>query len=86
VYGANGDDVVDDGPLFDAASDKVLGGPGDDAVDAFNDPAFADVIECGPGNDAAYTDGTDVVANDCEKTILGPYPDFWEFRPYDPIK
>ena len=77
---------MDDGPLFDGATDEIFGGPGDDIMDAFNDPAVLDAIICGPGNDVAYTDGTDVIAEDCEKIILGPHPDFWEFHPFDPLQ
>lgn len=31
-----GDDVVDDGPLFDPDGDRIFGGAGDDIMDAFN--------------------------------------------------
>jgi hypothetical protein len=42
------------------------------------------VISCGPGNDRAYTDGTDLIADDCEKIILGPHPDVWDANPFHP--
>ena len=80
VSGGDGDDLVDDGPHFDAAADEISGGAGDDAMDAFNDPARTDVVVCGSGNDTAYTDGTDVVSDDCEKIVPGPHPDPWDLK------
>lgn len=75
---------MDDGPHFDAASDEISGGPGYDTMDAFNDPAASDAVHCGPGDDVAYVDGTDLVSDDCEKIVLGPHPDAWDEEPYQP--
>jgi len=58
---------VDDGPHFDAAADEISGGTGDDVMDAFNDPAGADVVFCGSGDDLVYTDGKDEISDNCEK-------------------
>lgn len=80
VSGGDGDDLVDDGPHFDAAADEISGGAGDDAMDAFNDPARADFVACGSGDDTAYTDGTDVIADDCEEIVSGPHPDPWDLK------
>ena len=74
VFGDDGDDHVDEGPPFDASHDKVYGGAGNDVVDTFNNPAVADLSSRGPGNDIAYADEKDIVANDCEKIVRGPEP------------
>jgi Ca2+-binding RTX toxin-like protein len=84
VSGGEGRDIVDDGLLFDDSSDRISGGVGDDIMDAFNDPAVSDVVACGPGNDLAYTDGTDLIAGDCEEIIRGPHPDAWDRSPFQP--
>jgi ZIP family zinc transporter len=42
------------------------------------------VWSSGPGNDRAHTDGTDLIADDCEKIILGPHPDVWDANPFQP--
>ena len=84
VSGGEGRDLVDDGPPFDDSSDKISGGAGDDIMDAFNDPAVSDAVACGPGNDRAYIDGTDLIASDCEKIIRGPHPDAWDRNPFQP--
>jgi hypothetical protein len=84
MSGSEGRDVVDDGPPFDDSSDRISGGAGDDIMDAFNDPAVSDVVACGPGNDRAYTDGTDLIAGDCEEIIRGPHPDAWDRNPFQP--
>ncbi len=74
VSGDDGHDHVDEGPPFDTSHDKVYGGAGNDVVDTYNDPAVADLSSCGPGNDIAYADEKDIVANDCEKIVRGPEP------------
>ncbi len=88
VYGrgGDGDDLVDDGPPFDASSDLISGGAGDDVMDAFNAPAFADVVDCGPGEDVVYTDGSDLISDDYEEIVLGPHPDAWDANPYQPVQ
>ena len=88
MFGEDGKDVVDDGPLFDASSDLISGDPGDDMMDAFNRPAFADVTEHDTGQGFVYTDGTDFIAGDCERTVVGRYPDPTgrEFGPFNPIR
>jgi hypothetical protein len=53
-------------------------------MDAFNDPAASDIVACGPRNDRAYTDGTDLIAGDCEEIIRGPHPDAWDRSPFQP--
>jgi Ca2+-binding RTX toxin-like protein len=74
VYGGEGDDVVHEGPPFDSYTDWISGGPGNDLMDAYNRPAHTDFVVCGSGSDAVYTDGTDRIARDCEKVIVGPPP------------
>jgi hypothetical protein len=64
--------------------DSVFGGSGDDLMDAFNVPVSPDVVFCGPGDDRAYTDGTDLLAADCEEGILGSRPDAWDRNLYQP--
>jgi hypothetical protein len=78
-YGAGGDDNVSDGPPFDTGTDMAFGGAGDDIMDAFNEPALADTIFCGPGDDLVYTDGADRLVG-CEAFIVGPDPDPWDLR------
>lgn len=81
VDGGAGHDNVSDGPAYDTSADLAFGGPGDDLMDAYNDPAIRDVIDCGPGDDLVYTDGLDVIV-DCEMVILGPEPlDAWDLTP-----
>ena len=75
ILGNDGDDYVDDGPAFDTFSDALYGGAGDDTLDAFNDPPVADSVVCGPGEDLVFTDGTDLIADDCETVVRGPDPD-----------
>jgi Ca2+-binding RTX toxin-like protein len=75
VYGGDGDDVVHEGPPFDAYTDLISGGSGNDLMDAYNSPAHTDLVVCGPGSDAAYADGTDLIAKDCEKVVVGPPPE-----------
>lgn len=86
ITGLGGDDLLAGDPsLFGPGGDDALsGGPGDDLMDTFNDPAFPHVISCGPGDDRAYADGTDLVAGDCERVILGPHPDPWDENPFQP--
>jgi Ca2+-binding RTX toxin-like protein len=76
-YGAGGDDNVSEGPPFDASTDVVFGGAGDDLIDAFNEPPFMDIVDCGPGDDLVYADGLDNLVG-CEEVILGPEPDPWD--------
>ena len=80
ISGGDGDDLVDDGPHLDADDDEISGGTGNDVMDAFNDPAGADVVVCGSGGDLVYTDGTDEISDDCERTVRGPHPDRWDAR------
>jgi hypothetical protein len=49
-------------------------------MDAFNDPAAADVVFCGPGDDLVHTDGTDEISADCEKIVRETHPDPWDAR------
>ena len=80
LFGAGGDDALSGGP----GDDQVFGRSGDDIMDAFNDPAASDVVACGPGNDRAYTDGTDLIVGDCEEIIRGSHPDAWDRSPFQP--
>jgi Ca2+-binding RTX toxin-like protein len=75
VYGDDGDDKVSGGYPFDPLSDAIFGGAGDDIMDAYNSPAVADTVDCGPGNDLVYRDAADTIFIDCEASILGPEPD-----------
>ena len=47
-------------------------------MDAFNDPAVADVVTCGSGDDVAYADEKDSVSDDCEEVLHELYPDPWD--------
>ena len=84
VSGDEGDDIVDDGPFFEYSVDEISGGPGNDTMGAYNRPAFPDVVECGAGEDRAYTDGSDLIAGDCEELVVGPHPQPWDLQPYLP--
>ncbi len=76
-----GDFLAGDPTLFGpGGGDRLSGGKGDDIMDAFNDPAVADYLSCGSGDDVAYVDGRDSVSEDCEKVLNEPYPDPWDLR------
>jgi hypothetical protein len=55
----------------EAPKDNLSGGPGNDWVLTFNDPAFGDVVTCGSGFDRVAADRKDVVADDCEEVAIG---------------
>ena len=79
VFGGDGDDklsgsaganTIDGGLGGDritgaAGKDALFGDEGDDVIDAQD--GESDRIECGPGNDTAAIDLTDIVAPDCER-------------------
>lgn len=63
-----------------SAADKLTGGPGPNTLTggAGDDELFAqdgavDTLGCGDGNDVVHVDADDVVAGDCERTVL-PVP------------
>jgi hypothetical protein len=61
--GPGADMIIDD----DGESDRIDGGAGDDTIVSSSDLSSADRISCGPGSDdVAYTDSSDIVADDCE--------------------
>ncbi len=78
VYGDAGDDRI----TGDRGSDRLYGGPGRDTIFGNFDPDRVDggpgddrinvahgghdVVVCGPGNDIAFVDASDVVSKDCE--------------------
>jgi Ca2+-binding RTX toxin-like protein len=66
VSGGNGRDHLLDGPLEEYAQDTVNGGNGSDYSETQNLPAYADIVNCGEGDDTARVDGEDVVNDDCE--------------------
>ncbi|HVO52781.1 MAG TPA: hypothetical protein VMT37_00055 [Solirubrobacterales bacterium] len=59
LIGGDGDDCIDGG----AGRDRISGGDGDDRISARD--GFADVVDCGPGEDVATVDSKDTVRN-CE--------------------
>lgn len=69
LWGDGGNDYVAGGST--RAKDLLLGGPGDDVIPAFNDPAAADVVRCGSGFDRVHADRKDKVARDCEEVFVG---------------
>jgi len=64
IYGRDGNDVLFGG----GGADWLYGGPGDDEIHV-NDGS-TDAVSCGVGNDTVYTQGIDIVADDCENQIL----------------
>jgi Ca2+-binding RTX toxin-like protein len=69
LAGAEGDDVLVDR----GGSDVLDGGDGDDVLDS-TDGAF-DGDTCGDGDDEAWRDAPDEVADDCESVAIGPRTD-----------
>jgi Ca2+-binding RTX toxin-like protein len=65
IDGGGGDDSIVDG----GGSDHDYGGAGNDAITAFD--ADVDIVDCGPGNDVATADSSDVLIG-CEKRLPGP--------------
>jgi hypothetical protein len=45
--GERGNDLLIDGPRTESSEDNLSGGGGNDVLDAVNQPAFEDTIECG---------------------------------------
>lgn len=66
VYGGAGDDILVDYPLAEASRDSFFGGDGNDVIEAANEPASKDLINCGAGTDEVSADALDVVNADCE--------------------
>jgi len=65
IDGGPGDDSILDG----GGRDRVYGGPGNDVLTTFD--ADSDVVDCGPGNDTATADASDVLIG-CERRLPGP--------------
>jgi hypothetical protein len=53
-----------------AGSDHLLGGPGDDAIDARD--GYADRVSCGAGTDSVKADQLDQVLSNCERVQTEP--------------
>jgi Ca2+-binding RTX toxin-like protein len=92
IVGGAGNDLMIDGDLRESAKDTLVGGDGNDVIDAFNRPAAQDVIVCGDGFDRVSADRKDVVAPDCERVFssflafLESIPaSFFEGLPPNPI-
>jgi Ca2+-binding RTX toxin-like protein len=71
--GGRGNDFLGNGSFVfhESAQDKFLGGAGNDVLEVINAPAAKDIVTCGSGFDRAFADRKDVVANDCEKVVVG---------------
>jgi hypothetical protein len=56
----------------EAGHDVLLGGPGDDQLDAsgFGDDNTKDRLSCGGGFDTVFANSKDKVPSDCEDVIL----------------
>ena len=67
------------GGLWGGGSSKVLNS---EECDACVDRDGA--LSGGSGDDRAYTDGTDLLAADCEEVTLGSHLDAWDRNPYRP--
>jgi hypothetical protein len=83
LTGTKGPDAIS-GTVDD---DSITGLGGDDLL--AGDPSLFgaggdDALSCGPGNNRAYTDGTDLIAGDCEEITRGPHPDAWDRSPFQP--
>jgi RTX calcium-binding nonapeptide repeat (4 copies) len=78
LRGGWGTDTIYDALENDSAVDDVYGGEGADTVYVVSDPAHRDNVSCGPDNDEAHVDASDVVDSDCEvvgKTVFGTQGD-----------
>jgi Ca2+-binding RTX toxin-like protein len=71
ILGEGGNDFLGDGPFSESSEDNLSGGGGNDVLDAINEPAFEDHVECGRGFDRVLADRKDLVAPDCEKVFVG---------------
>ncbi len=67
LNGGTGNDIIFDGPGDDSAVDTIVGGDGDDRIQATTVPAARDSLSCGSGMDDVQVDPLDEVASDCEK-------------------
>jgi YVTN family beta-propeller protein len=71
IYGGPGNDVIRGGPGNDiirggTGNDRIYSGLGNDTVHARD--GHRDVVDCGPGRDAAFVDPVDVVRG-CERVV-----------------
>jgi hypothetical protein len=58
--------------LREQDQDAVAGGDGGDAIDAINEPASRDAIDCGRGSDRMLVDDKDITKNCQSKFTSGP--------------
>jgi Ca2+-binding RTX toxin-like protein len=66
VIGGMGNDILADGAPREFSHDTLQGLRGRDDLNAANDPAFGDLVQCGEGFDRAFLDPKDV-AQGCER-------------------
>ena len=73
LVGGGGNDFLGNGPFVfhESAQDNFLGGAGNDVLEVINTPAAKDIVTCGSGFDRVFADRNDVVADDCEKVVVG---------------
>ena len=84
IFGGRGNDFMEG----EEGADLMDGGPGDDAIDASNEDTQGarDRIFCGPGNDFAFVNPEDKVADDCEHVRPPLAIPFSARRGGDPIR
>lgn len=63
--GADADTIIE-GPVNDAAEDKIYGGAGGDVINVASMPASKDFVDCGLGTDTVEADPLDDVGPSCE--------------------
>jgi Ca2+-binding RTX toxin-like protein len=73
IVGGRGNDWLFEGAEPDVAKiDNISAGAGNDAIWVLNwSPVGKDILSCGDGFDRVLADGTDVIADDCERVFFG---------------
>jgi Ca2+-binding RTX toxin-like protein len=71
VVGQEGNDLLDGGQPREFSIDVLSGGDGNDVFLVYNIPAAKkDIVLCGDGRDQVLADRADVLAPDCERTVV----------------
>ncbi len=70
VVGQEGNDLLDGGRLREYSIDVLSGGEGNEVIFVHNYPAAKDIVLCGGGRDQVLADRADVLALDCERTVV----------------
>lgn len=70
VAGQEGNDLLDGGRLREYSIDTLSGGAGNEVILVHNYPAAKDIVLCGGGRDQVLADRADVLAPNCERTVI----------------